>query len=285
MSEQEMKGKTVFRYYKTKNGYAAALASPETDETVIFPSQTEGEPIVALAPVACLRSSTVKRIEIPEGVERIESALQGCKNLASLHLPNSLKEASPYLFLGCDALSLITAPQGSHLEALLSEALNLLPKTVLSLSGTPSKEIKEEQSTLLYTASETEGALDVLYQSKLSLEAKPYSKEEAKALLAEAEGYSLILTETKTYDVYSSDGVDKNDVDTSQKALPIGLDSLIVYKGRLYGFLYEGLGLSGALLLDGRALGRLTESDRVLCYGHPLDYYINTSRNLKLEKK
>ncbi|MBQ8908387.1 MAG: leucine-rich repeat protein [Clostridia bacterium] len=288
MQEQEPQRKNTFRYTVTGEGECAIfMASQDTEETVVFPQEIDGLRVTGLGAQACNGCAHIRTVVIPEGVRVIGmQAFRLCKNLSEVHLPASLEDLGYYPFLYCHAISLITVPKGAPNAAALQKELSFTDPPLLAIEGEGAGNVDENGKTSLYTYTPYgDGAYEILYEKTAVLTPTPYDQAQVEALLQAAAAYSLVLEEKRTYDVYSSDGIDPNDVDISQTVLPIGAENLIVQNGALVGFFYAKDGLSGARFLNETSLGTVTKTDKQLCYGHPLDYYTYTTQTLRIKKK
>ncbi|MBP3437627.1 MAG: leucine-rich repeat domain-containing protein [Clostridia bacterium] len=287
MPKQESKTKNTFRYSVKENGECAVfMASQETEKTVVFPERIDGYQVTEIGAGACNGCQSVETVIIPEGVRKIGmQAFRLCKSLSHIHLPSTLEDLGYTPFLYCHAISLITLPKGACNAAALQKELNFFDKPILALQGEGAGKIDENGKTGIYTYTPYgDGAYEILYEKAPSLTVMPYEKAEVDAFLQEAMAYSLLLEEKKTYDVYSSDGVDPNDVDISHFPLPIGAANLIIENGALVGLLYAKDGFEGALFFNGTSLGTVSRVHKQLMLGHPLDYYMYTTRTLYLKK-
>ncbi len=286
MSEQERKSKNIFAYHPTTEGCCEVfMASKDTEEVIEFPSEIDGLRVTAIAQDACQSCRNVKTLIIPEGVTFVDmQAFGDCKSLEHLHIPSTLEEFDLYPFGYAPTVSLITCPKGKRPPCSLDD-LGLPTGSTLTLLGSGAGE--EEDGTVgLYTVIPTcPDDCEVLYSKNLTLTVKRYPKAEAEAYLAEAREYTLIKKKTRTYDVYSSDGVSNDDRDETSQELPFDMKNLAVCDGKCCGVVYASNPFKGLLFFDGTKAGKTAVHDRTLCYGHPLDYYINTSHTLTLAKK
>lgn len=65
------------------------------------------------------RETAITSLTLPVGTVSIgNSAFQGCKNLVTVNIPDSIKEINKYAFQGCTSLSGVNFAEGTHLKML-----------------------------------------------------------------------------------------------------------------------------------------------------------------------
>lgn len=65
------------------------------------------------------RETAITSLTLPVGTVSIgNSAFQGCKNLVTVNIPDSIKEINKYAFQGCTSLSSVNFAEGTHLKML-----------------------------------------------------------------------------------------------------------------------------------------------------------------------
>lgn len=100
----------------------AVVSYKGTAEQVIFPSEINGDPVVAIGatkgPVSMVSGkqngpSPIKEVYIPEGVKVIgDGAFNNCIYLESINIPDSVTEIGFMAFSGCVRLASIRLPEG-----------------------------------------------------------------------------------------------------------------------------------------------------------------------------
>ncbi|MBQ9736318.1 MAG: leucine-rich repeat protein [Clostridia bacterium] len=289
MSEQSGASKNRFSYTPTREGECEIfMASTDTEEVIVFPSEIDGLRVTALAYSACKTCRNVKTIIIPEGVTYIGMfAFWYCSKLEHIHLPSTLEEFDSNALSSYNGISLITCPKKNPLSPEVLADVTLPKSEKPTRIGEDAGKEYEDGTVGLYTVTPTyPDDCVALYEKSLTLTVTRYPKADAEAYLAKAKGYELTMKTVRTYDVYSSDGVSPDDRDESGEELAMEGKNLVVRDGECCGVIYTEKGLCGILFFDGTKAGITTAFvDRTLCYGHPLDYYINTSRSLTLTKK
>lgn len=287
MSEQTSESKNVFKYRPTEDGCCDIyMASTDTEETIKFPAEIDGLRVTAIGYEACRDCKNVKVVFIPEGVTRIKSfAFFGCKSLIRVNVPSTLEKGVADIFYDSGA-SLLTCSKGKRPLCPIDESS--LPKKNVLVAGVGAGKDFGNGNVGIYTLSPfDETYFDILFQKDFYLRVGAYAADVAEAALAEVkQSYELTLKTVRTYDVYSSDGVDSNDRDEFVKTVELKLENLVFSQnGDCVGVFYKEQNLCGILFFDGTVLGKVNSMDRELCYGHPLDYYINTDQKLTLTKK
>lgn len=287
MSEQTSESKNVFKYRPTEDGCCDIyMASTDTEETIKFPTEIDGLRVTGIGYQACKDCKNVKVVFVPEGVTRIKSfAFSGCTRLVRINLPTTLERVNADILYDNDAF-LVTCSKGKRPSWQIEES-SFPPKSVL-ITGVGAGKDWGNGTVGIYTVSPfDETYCEILYQKKHFLRVAPYTATQAEAALAAIkQSYELTLKTVRTYDVYSSDGVDANDKDEKEERIDLKLEHLVFSEeGVCRGIFYKDEALCGILFLDGTRLGAVTCADRKLCYGHPLDYYINTWCELILKKK
>ena len=287
MSEQTGESKNVFKYRPTEDGCCDIyMASTDTEETIKFPPEIDGLRVTGIGYQACKDCKNVKVVFVPEGVTCIKSfAFSGCTRLVRINLPTTLEKVDADILYDNDAF-LVTCSKGKRPSFQIDES-RFPPKTVL-VTGVGAGKDWGNGTVGIYTVSPfDETYCEILYQKKHFLRVAPYTATQAEAALAAVkQSYELTLKTVRTYDVYSSDGVDGNDRDESVENIDLGLENLVFSEdGTCLGVFYKDKSLDGILFLDGTTLGKVDCANRELCYGHPLDYYINTYQKLTLKKR
>ena len=287
MSEQTNASRNVFTYKPTTEGCCDIfMGSTDTEETIKFPTEIDGLRVTGIGFQACKDCKNVKVVFVPEGVTRIKSfAFSGCTRLVRINLPTTLEEVNADILYDNDAF-LVTCSKGKRPSWQIDES-RFPPKSVL-ITGVGAGKDWGNGTVGIYTVSPIdETYCEILYQKKHFLRVAPYTATKAEAALAAVkQSYELTLKTVRTYDVYSSDGVDGNDRDESVENIDLGLENLVFSEdGTCLGVFYKNKNLDGILFLDGTTLGNVDCANRELCYGHPLDYYINTYQKLTLKKR
>jgi len=101
-----------------------------TSEKVWFPSEINGDPVVAIQ--STQNPEVVKEVYIPEGVKVLrEFAFSDCKNLSYIALPDSVTKIGSNAFYKCSSLTDIRFP--SNLKVIGSTAFNNVPLTEIVL--------------------------------------------------------------------------------------------------------------------------------------------------------
>ena len=100
----------------------AVVSYKGTAEQVIFPSEINGDPVVAIGatkgPVSIVSGkqkgpSPIREVYIPEGVKVIgDGAFNNCIYLESINIPDSVTEIGFMAFSGCVRLASIRLPEG-----------------------------------------------------------------------------------------------------------------------------------------------------------------------------
>ncbi len=287
MSEQTNGSKNIFTYRPTAEGCCDILmGSTDTEETIKFPTEIDGLRVTGIGFQACKDCKNVKVVFVPEGVTRIKFfAFSGCTRLVRINLPTTLERVNADILYDNDAF-LVTCSKGKRPSFQIDES-RFPPKSVL-ITGVGAGKDWGNGTVGIYTVSPfDETYCEILYQKKHFLRVAPYTATQAEAALAAVkQSYELTLKMVRTYDVYSSDGVDGNDRDESVENIDLGLENLVFSEdGTCLGVFYKDKSLGGILFLDGTTLGKVDCANRELCYGHPLDYYINTYQKLTLKKR
>ena len=287
MSEQTNGSKNIFTYMPTAEGCCDILmGSTDTEETIKFPTEIDGLRVTGIGYQACKDCKNVKVVFVPEGVTRIKSfAFSGCTSLVRINLPTTLERVNADILYDNDAF-LVTCSKGKRPSWQIEES-RFPPKSVL-ITGVGAGKDWGNGTVGIYTVSPIdETYCEILYQKKHFLRVAPYTATQAEtALAAVKQSYELTLKTVRTYDVYSSDGVDGDDRDEFVKTVELKLENLVFSQnGDCVGVFYKEQDLCGILFFDGTVLGKVNSMDRKLCYGHPLDYYINTDQKLTLTKK
>lgn len=290
MSESSNSTKNKFTYRLAPDGRCVVrMASTDTEETIVFPAEIDGHRVTTIGYRACTGCSLVKEIIVPEGITEIESfAFTDCPALTRVHLPATLMTVSSYLFSSGNAVSLITYPKGTVPRYLFEkERQSLAQDRRIVTRGNGAGEEDADGTVGIYEIPPyTEREYAVLYERDFTLNVTRLDAGAARAALAEVgQTYELIQKTVKTYDVYSSDGVDPNDRDTEEHALALAVKNLVFREGACCGIYYKDAFFDGVLFFDGTETGLLQHASRELCFGHPLDYYINTFQKLLLKKK
>lgn len=96
----------LFKLRETNGGYILAkFNGDETVTEVTTPTEHNGKPVVEIRSDAFINASTLQRVTVSEGVQRIgETAFAGCIRLISISLPASLEAIGSYAFYKCEAL-------------------------------------------------------------------------------------------------------------------------------------------------------------------------------------
>ena len=291
MSEQVCESKNVFTYKATADGCCDIyMASTDTDEVIEFPAEINGLRVTAIGYNGARGCKNVKTVIVPEGVTRIKSfAFCDCQNLVRIHVPSTLERVNRFTvndWLSGNNAAVITCPKGASQSWQIEK--NYLPeKRIVVTSSAEAGEKNEDGTVGIYTILPYETDLELLYQRTVFLSVEQYASDKADVALREVkQNYELILEKVQTYDVYSSDGVSPDDKDVSTSVLDLGPQNILFSKdGACCGIFYKDKNFNGLLFFDGTTLGTLTYLDRKLCYGHPLDYYIDTCYKLILRKK
>ena len=286
MSEQTNASKNIFKYNALSEGCCEVfMDSTDTEELIQFPSEIDGLRVTKIGYKACRNCKNVKTIVIPEGVYEIGwYAFYGCTSLIRIHLPSTLKKIDTQDIFYNNGACLITYNPELAYTWELDE--HYLPKKNVVTVGVAGK--KDENGMIgLYTVNPLQNSHRILFQRDTFLHVKPYPIDEANELLeAITNSYKLVCKTDKTYDVYSSDGVSPDDHDEKIDVFEIKLENLLFSEdGVCRGIFYKDAQFSAILYFDGTTLGAATYSDRTLCYGHPLDFYINTFKKLTLQEK
>ena len=287
MSEQTNGSKNIFTYMPTAEGCCDILmGSTDTEETIKFPTEIDGLRVTGIGYQACKDCKNVKVVFVPEGVTCIKSfAFSGCTRLVRINLPTTLERVNADILYDNDAF-LVTCSKGKRPSWQIEES-RFPPKSVL-ITGVGAGKDWGNGTVGIYTVSPIdETYCEILYQKKHFLRVAPYTATQAEAALAAVkQSYELTLKTVRTYDVYSSDGVDGDDRDEREENIDLKLENLVFSEdGTCLGVFYKDKSLGGILFLDGTTLGNVDCANRELCYGHPLDYYINTYQKLTLKKR
>lgn len=96
----------LFKFRETNGGYILAkFNGDETVTEVTTPIEHNGKPVVEIRSDAFINASTLQRVTVSEGVQRIgETAFAGCIRLISISLPASLEAIGSGAFYKCEAL-------------------------------------------------------------------------------------------------------------------------------------------------------------------------------------
>ncbi len=99
-----------------QTGYSVTL-SYSTDlenlQSVEFPTEYDGVPVIAIGEHALAHSFTVKSITIPDGIMMIsDMAFEGCGMLTSVNIPDSVVYLGRNIFDSCTALESVTFGSG-----------------------------------------------------------------------------------------------------------------------------------------------------------------------------
>lgn len=96
----------LFKLRETNGGYILAkFNGDETVTEVTTPTEHNGKPVVEIRSDAFINASTLQRVTVSEGVQRIgETAFAGCIRLISISLPASLEAIGSGAFYKCEAL-------------------------------------------------------------------------------------------------------------------------------------------------------------------------------------
>ena len=110
-------------------------------ETVAIPQSIGGVKVTYIGWNAFKNCTTVKRVDIPEGVTTVGKwAFFECKSLETVSLPKTLRSVSAYAFEGCDKLQMIVLPRslGSIGESAFASCTSLqgayIPADVVSIN-------------------------------------------------------------------------------------------------------------------------------------------------------
>ena len=80
-------------------------------ETVVIPAKYQGQPVTAIGAEAFAYRTELKRLLLPEGIERIEmGAFLGCSALESVELPQSCTYIENGAFILCDKIQSVKLP-------------------------------------------------------------------------------------------------------------------------------------------------------------------------------
>ncbi|OUQ19170.1 hypothetical protein B5E82_05765 [Lachnoclostridium sp. An138] len=80
-------------------------------ETVVIPAKYQGQPVTAIGAEAFAYRTELKRLILPEGIERIEmGAFLGCSALESVELPQSCTYIENGAFILCDKIQSVKLP-------------------------------------------------------------------------------------------------------------------------------------------------------------------------------
>ena len=80
-------------------------------ETVVIPAKYQGQPVTAIGAEAFAYRTELKRLLLPEGIERIEmEAFLGCSALESVELPQSCTYIENGAFILCDKIQSVKLP-------------------------------------------------------------------------------------------------------------------------------------------------------------------------------
>ena len=98
-------------------GYSVSAYTGKQYVDVVVPATHEGKPVLSVKANGFANSTSLKSIELPEGVTSIgNSAFSGCKNLKSINMPDSLETIDDYAFYQCGALESVTFSEESVLN-------------------------------------------------------------------------------------------------------------------------------------------------------------------------
>lgn len=112
------------------------------EENLILPSEIEGNKVVGISNGAFYGKTTIKTLEIPEGVTWIgESAFEGCTSLQSINIPSWVSRIEYATFRNCSSLDNLELPEG--LESIADNAFTsctslknvTIPSTVISIGA------------------------------------------------------------------------------------------------------------------------------------------------------
>lgn len=96
-----------YRYDDELQGVAVSYKGES--ETVWFPSEVNGDPVVAIEEMKSPK--VVKEVYIPEGIKILgPGAFSGCQNLTSVVIPEGVTEIDGYAFEDCKNLSSVVLP-------------------------------------------------------------------------------------------------------------------------------------------------------------------------------
>ena len=82
-----------------------------TTERLVFPSEIDNLPVIAIANYCCGYNTSLVSVEIPDTVKTISGyAFRNCTNLQSIKLPADLEIINRYMFYECTSLTSIEIP-------------------------------------------------------------------------------------------------------------------------------------------------------------------------------
>lgn len=92
---------------------------------------------ITTIPTACFAASGIRSINLPKSVQRLEGSFNGCKNLASITFPSSVKTITSATFNECSSLAEVVCPwdkldgiqvTDNAFDGIFSEAILRVPK-------------------------------------------------------------------------------------------------------------------------------------------------------------
>ena len=106
-SGSEPKAPKGLQYELSEDGESYAVSGfddPAATEVTI-PAEHEGKPVTRILNGLFYKNTNVKKVTFSEGIQSIGQSFEGCTNLESVTLPNSLISISYAAFLDCDKIT------------------------------------------------------------------------------------------------------------------------------------------------------------------------------------
>lgn len=132
-----------FDYSLNYNGDGVSVTAYRgAAERVVIPAELDGNPVISLGYDCFGDNATLRSVVVPEGCVAIDSAFDGCVNLAEVTLPSTLRTIRANAFRGCAALTGLTLPEGlTSLEGRAFRGSGLtamhVPDSVTEMDGNP----------------------------------------------------------------------------------------------------------------------------------------------------
>ena len=129
--------------------YVRGFTKCKNLEEISFPSTLKE------IPAYCLEGTSIKRVSIGEGIEKIDDdAFGNCKNLESIHIPGSVKTIGAFAFMHC-SLREVILDDGVETIGQCAFAFNpleqvVLPKSIKELDDKAFLDNNWEQTCILY---------------------------------------------------------------------------------------------------------------------------------------
>lgn len=100
-------------YEENEDGGITVYATSKSIQNIIIPSTIEGKNVTELGKDAFRRCTSLKSIEFPNTLEKIENyAFYECYELESINIPASVYKIGEYAFAYCKKIKNITIPYG-----------------------------------------------------------------------------------------------------------------------------------------------------------------------------